>query len=90
MQNRWDKQETKIKDVDINKFTSMITLKANDLNTLIKKHRLYEFSYIFWILVNFSIMYCKYFLLDYELTFHFILMRTSYFVVLFLKVILNI
>lgn len=53
MQNRWDKQETKIKDVDINKFTSIITLKANDLNTLIKKHRLYEFSYIFWILVNF-------------------------------------
>ena len=53
MQNRWDKQETKIKDVDINKFTSIITLKANDLNTLIKKQRLYEFSYIFWILVNF-------------------------------------
>ena len=39
MQNRWDKQETKIKDVDINKFTSMITLKANDLNTLIKKQK---------------------------------------------------
>lgn len=47
------KQETKIKDVNINKFISMITLKANDLNTLIKRHRLYEFSYIFWILVNF-------------------------------------
>ena len=52
-QNRWDKQKNKMKDVDIKIFISVITLKANDLNTLIKRHRLYAFSYILRILVNF-------------------------------------
>lgn len=42
-----------MKDVDIKIFISVITLKANDLNTLIKRHRLYAFSYILRILVNF-------------------------------------